>query len=298
MHVVIAGGNGFLGTALGRRLRARGDRVVRVVRHASEPDDLVWDPAQGHLPIDAFDGADAVVNMAGAGVVSHRWTRDYRQQLRASRIDSTALIVEHLAAMPAADRPAVFINASAIGVYGTRGDEELDETSATGDGFLAELCVDWEATALAATNTRVRVVLARTGMVLATGGGALRAQLPMFRAGLGGRLGDGSQWVSWITLDDHVGAMVHLLTSSLAGPVNLTAPNPVTNATFTTTLGKVMHRPTIARMPRVAAAAALGRGAADEVMFASQRVLPRALVADGFRFSAPTIEIALRGLLP
>jgi len=298
MRVLIAGGNGMLGSALMSRLWGTGTQAFRLVRKATEVGDIEWDPLRGHLPAHALDGVDAIVNLAGAGIGDHRWTNAYRRELRESRIRSTALLAERAASMPTSTRPAVMLNRSAVGWYGDRGDELLDETSSPGSGFLAELCRDWEAATAPAAAADMRVVLMRTGVVLSASGGALRKQLPLFKFGLGGRMGSGRQWLSWIAIDDHVSAMVHLLRNDIEGPVNLTAPNPVRNTEFTAELGRVLRRPTLLRIPAFAPRILLGRELADALLFTGQRVHPAVLTSDGFTFAAPTLTEALRGLLP
>lgn len=298
MRVLIAGANGMLGSALMTRLWGSGTQAFRLVRKATDAGDIEWDPQRGHLPAHALDGVDAIVNLAGAGIGDHRWTSAYRRELRDSRIRGTALLAERAASMPTSTRPPVMLNASAVGWYGDRGDELLDETSSGGSGFLAELCRDWEAATAPAAAAEMRVVMMRTGVVLSATGGALRKQLPLFKLGLGGRMGNGRQWLSWIAIDDHVSAMVHLLHADIEGPVNLTAPNPVRNTEFTATLAKVLHRPAVMRIPAFAPRLLLGRELADALLFTGQRVQPKVLTNDGFRFAAPTLTEALKGLLP
>lgn len=298
MRVLISGANGMLGTALRTHLWGTGIQTFRLVRRPTEPGDIAWDPMRGVLPATALDGVDAIVNLAGAGIGDHRWTAAYRRELRLSRIRGTALLAERAAAMSVATRPTILLNASAVGWYGDRGDEVLDETSGPGRGFLAELCRDWEAATAPAVGAGLRVVLMRTGVVLSNTGGALKKQLPLFRFGLGGRMGSGRQWLSWIAIEDHVEAMTHLLRADLEGPVNLTAPNPVRNRDFTTALGQVLHRPTMLTVPKVLPRLLLGRELADALLFTGQRVHPAALLAEGFEFAHPTLVETLRGLLP
>lgn len=288
MRVVLAGGSGFLGRHLTRALQARGDEVVRLVRRPpAGPSEHAWNPGTRVLPMTALDGADAVVNLCGAGVGDRRWTKARRALLRSSRLDPTTLLAGGCgrAGVP------VLLNASAVGVYGDRGEEEITERSEPGDGFLARLCADWEAAADRAPDA-VRVTLLRTGLVLGPDGGMLPKLMRLTRLGLGGRLGDGRQWWPWISVADHVAAMVFLLDHAVAGPVNLTAPEPVTNAEFTSALGRVLHRPTPWAIPGFALRAVLG-GFAGEVL-GGQRALPAVLQREGFRFLHPRLEQALR----
>ncbi len=272
MRVAIAGASGLIGTALRRRLAGDGHEVIRLERG----------PGGGYTNLGAAAGVDALVNLAGAGIGAHRWTAEYKATLRASRLEATRLLA-------GLDVP-LLVNASAVGYYGDRGDELLDETSAPGDDFLAVLCRDWEA---AASSAGGRVVLLRSGMVLSGEGGALRKQLPLFKLGLGGHFGDGRQWVSWISLDDEVAAIVHLLTAGVAGPVNLTSPNPVRNGELTKALGKALHRPAIPPIPAFAPRLVLGGELVDALLLASQRVVPTRLLESGFTFAHPTLAGAL-----
>jgi uncharacterized protein (TIGR01777 family) len=242
-----------------------------------------------------LDEVDAIVHLAGAGIGDQRWTASRRREIRDSRVRGTALLAASIAA---AERPpATFVSGSAIGIYGDCGDLELDETSPPGTGFLAGVCVDWERATEPAAAAGARVVLARTGVVLGAGGGALARQLPLFRAGLGGPLGSGRQWVSWIALADEVGALCHMLDSDLTGPVNVTAPSPVTNAELTRVLASLVHRPALLRAPRMALDLTLGRELVQEVLLASQRVLPRRLLESGFTFRYPDLAGALAAVI-
>jgi uncharacterized protein len=302
MRILISGSTGLIGTALAHALADRGDEVVRLVRPTTDAPaagTVAWDPARGHLDVASLERLgplDAVVHLAGAGIADKRWSAARKDEILESRTRSTALLAGALGAL--SHRPAAFVSGSAIGFYGSRGDEVLDEGSAAGSGFLAEVCIAWEAAAQAAADAGIRTVLARTGIVLSRHGGAMGRQLPLFRLGLGGRLGSGRQWISWITLADEVaGLLACAQDASLHGPVNLTAPNPVTNREFTAALGAALHRPTALPVPPLALKAALGSELVDEALLASQRVLPRALEASGFSFSAPRIDGALAGLL-
>ena len=202
---------------------------------------MTWDPAGGQLDPTVFDGCDAVINLSGAGIGDKRWTDDYKRELLASRVQTTELLATTIAELD--HPPSVFLSGSAVGWYGDRGDERLDELSPPGSGFLSDLCQQWEAASMAAEKAGIRTVQLRTGIVLAAQGGALKKQLPLFKLGLGGRFGNGHQWQSWISIDDEIRAITHLLTSEICGAVNLTAPEPVTNVEFTATLGKALHRP-------------------------------------------------------
>lgn len=292
----MSGASGLIGTALLTRLRADGHDVVQLVRRATRsPHEATWDPAAGELDISVIDGADAVINLSGAGIGDRRWTDAYRAELLDSRIAPTTLLARTIAACER--RPAVFLSGSAIGFYGPNDDRVLDESAPAGSTFLADICVRWEAAADAAAAAGVRTVLLRTGIVLTPEGGALRKQLPLFRFGLGGKFGRGDQWQSWISIDDEVGAIAHLLRSTRSGPVNLTAPNPVTNAEFTRALGEVLRRPTFLPIPSFGPKLLLGGELADALLFTGQRVVPSALSDDGFVFEHPSIVPALRALL-
>jgi uncharacterized protein len=297
MRVAITGSTGLIGSALTPHLESLGHEVVRVVRGtATSPTDIVWSPAERSIDTHALDGIDAVVHLAGAGIGDKRWTDDYKRELLESRTKSTTLISEAIAT--ATDGPKVLLSGSAIGIYGARGDEDLDESSAPGTGFLADVCVQWEnATSLAGT-AGARVVHLRTGIVLSARGGALKKQLPLFKFGLGGKMGSGEQWQSWISIDDEVAAIAHLLTADVSGPVNLTAPAPVTNAEFTDTLGEVLGRPTIVPIPKFGPKLLLGGELAENLLFTGQKVHSRVLGGDpGFTFRHPDLAAALRAQL-
>jgi uncharacterized protein (TIGR01777 family) len=296
MRVAITGSTGLIGSALTAHLQSLGHEVIRVVRSNPSGSDVSWSPAEGRIDPGALDGVDAVVHLAGAGIGDKRWTDDYKRELLESRTKGTTLISEAIAS--ATDGPSVLLSGSAIGIYGARGDEELTETSAPGDGFLADICIQWEAATSAAEAAGARVVHLRTGIVLSAKGGALKKQLPLFKFGLGGKMGSGDQWQSWISIDDEVAAITHLLTADTRGAVNLTAPNPVTNAEFTDTLGDVLHRPTVLPIPKFGPKLLLGGELAENLLFSGQRVLPAVLDADaGFTFQHPDLATALRALL-
>ncbi len=295
MRVAITGSSGLIGTALNSALRAAGHEPIAVVRRSPATDEIGWDPAAGTMNPADLSGVDAVVHLAGAGIGDRRWTDSYKQEIRESRVRSTNLLSETIAA--ATDGPRILLSGSAIGFYGSRGDEVLDETAAAGTGFLAEVCIDWETSTAMAAAAGVRVALLRTGIVLSRDGGALKKQLPIFKLGLGGRFGSGSQWQSWISIDDEVAAIMFLLDHDIAGPVNLTAPAPVTNAEFTTTLASVLRRPAILPIPSFGPKLLLGSELATNLLFDGQRVVPKVLQDAGYRFEHPDLETALRALL-
>ena len=278
-----------------KRLSAEGHHVTRLVRRTPRPGEARWNPAEGTIETSALAGVDAVINLAGAGIADHRWTDDYKLELAASRLSGTELLAATVASLD--PRPSVLLSGSAIGVYGARGDAELDESSETGTGFLADLCLRWEAATAAAEAAEIRVAHLRTGIVLTDSGGALAKQLPLFKLGLGGKFGSGGQWQSWISLDDEVGAIIHLLTSSNRGPINLTAPKPVTQAEFAKTLAKVLGRPSFLPIPSFGPKLLLGGELADNLLFTGQRVVPSALRASGYEFEHESLEPALRAIL-
>jgi uncharacterized protein (TIGR01777 family) len=296
MNVVIAGASGLIGSALSRALRDEGHRVRRLVRRAAEREnEIAWNPARRELDPQALTAADAIVNLAGESLADGRWTARRRERILRSRTDSTRTLVSALEKLER--RPAVLLNASAVGFYGDRGDEVVDESSPVGVGFLPEVCRAWETCAAGAAALGVRVVLLRFGVVLARQGGALAKMLPVFRAGLGGRLGNGRQWMSWIGLDDAVGAIRHALRDERCrGPVNVVAPAPVRNAEFTTALGRALHRPTVLQVPAVVLHAVFGR-MADEALLASTRAIPQKLLETGYTFRMATVGPALRAIL-
>jgi hypothetical protein len=289
--VLVTGASGMVGRSLASFLTTGGHRVRRLVRHAPRnADEFRWDPAQGKLDSAAFDGVQAVVHLAGESIAGRRWSEPQKARIRASRVAGTRLVVEALRAATAA--PRAFVCASAVGIYGDRGDELLTEDSAKGEGFLAEVCEQWEAEARQAEG--VRSAQLRFGVVLSPDGGALAKMLLPFRLGAGGRIGDGRQWMSWIALDDAVGVIHHaLFAEGIDGPVNAVAPQAVTNAEYTATLGRVLRRPAVLPMPAFAARLAFGE-LADELLLASQRAQPRRLVETGYDFAYPELEGALR----
>ena len=296
MDIAITGSTGLIGTALTTSLRTEGHRVVRVVRRASAgPDEISWDPELDRLDPGDFEGIHAVVHLAGEGIAEHRWTTAQKQRIEASRTRSTDLLARTLAA--ASGGPRVLVSGSAIGYYGDRADEILTEDSASGDGFLAGVCRAWEAATAPAADAGVRVAIIRTGIVLDPHGGVLAKQLPLFKAGLGGRIGDGRQYMSWIALADHVRAVHWLLEHDLAGPVNLTAPEPVTNREFTKALAAALRRPAMVPVPGFGPKVLFGSQLVDELLLASQRVLPSRLTDAAFTFDCPTLDLALRAAL-
>ena len=296
MRVVMSGSSGLIGTALVASLRSQGHTVVRLVRRsAGAPDEISWDPAAGTLDAASLDGVDAVVNLSGAGIGDRRWSDAYKRELLDSRLHTTDLLARTIAATERP--PSVFLSGSAIGWYGPRGDEELTESSTAGSGFLADICEKWEEATGPAEAAGVRTAHLRTGIVLSPSGGALKKQLPLFKLGLGGRFGRGTQWQSWISIDDEVAAIEHLLTADVAGPVNLTAPSPVTNREFTKVLASVLKRPAFVPIPSFGPKLVLGGELADALLFTGQRVLPERLQASGYQFRHPTLEVALRALL-
>jgi uncharacterized protein len=289
--VAIAGSSGLIGSALVTALRTADHRVLRIVRRApANANELHWDPDGGEFDTDALQGVDAVVNLCGINIGQRRWSGAFKQNLRDSRITPT----EVLATAVADAGVDVLVNASAVGYYGDTKDRVVDETSSPGTGFLAQLCEDWEAVTAPAHDAGARVVLARTGVVLAASGGALRQLRPLFSVGLGARLGNGRQYMSWISLEDQVRALRFAIDDDrLSGPVNLTGPAPVTNAEFTAALGRAVNRSTPLMMPGFAVRAALGEFA-DETLLSGQRAIPAALERAGFEFEHKTVGEALR----
>jgi uncharacterized protein (TIGR01777 family) len=295
-RIVVTGASGLIGSRLVSELQQAGAQVIRAVRRPVEDQarEMFWDPDNGKIDAPRLEGVDAVVHLAGENIAGHRWTESFKQKIRDSRVNGTRLVSEAIAGLAA--KPQAFVCASAIGYYGDRGDEALSETSPPADDFLARTCRDWEAACQVAAAT-VRVVNLRTGVVLSPEGGALKKMLTPFKLGAGGKMGDGRQYMSWIALDDEVAAIQFILTNpNIGGPVNLVAPNPVTNAEFTKTLGRVLSRPTIIPMPAFAARLLFGE-MADALLLASTRVVPQALTASGYHFRYAELEPALRHLL-
>ena len=297
MNILVTGASGFIGSALMPVLVSGGHRVTRLVRAQPRPGqvEVHWDPAVGTVDMAGLEGMGAVVHLAGENLAAGRWTAERKVRIRESRVKGTQVLCEALARL--AQPPNVLVCASAIGYYGERGEEVLREESPPGSGFLAEVCRAWEAAAAAAVHKGVRVVHLRTGVVLSPAGGALAKMLTPFKMGIGGKLGSGRQYMSWIALDDMLGVISHVLaTTTLQGPVNAVAPHPVTNREFTTTLGRVLSRPTLFPMPAFAARLAFGE-MADELLLASTRVEPARLLASGYQFRHPQLEGALRHMV-
>jgi len=297
VKVLVSGSSGFIGRALLPALEAAGHTPVRLVRGpAASPDQVSWDVGAGRLDPAELAGIGGVVHLAGAGIGEHRWRDEYKREIRESRTAGTGLLARALAAM--ATRPAVLVSASAVGYYGDRGDEVLTEASPAGDGFLAEVSQAWEAATGPASEAGIRTVLVRSGLVLSAGGGTLGRLLPVFRLGVGGRVGSGRQWWSWISLEDEVAAILHALDhEELRGPANLTAPHPLTNAAFTKVVGAALHRPTVVPVPGRAIGLVLGREMARELVLGSQRAVPAALQRNGFVFRHPTLPEAMPAIL-
>ena len=295
MKIVISGASGLIGTQLVTTLKSSGHEVVQLVRRSAAAGQIMWDPKSGKLDPASLEGCDAVIHLSGAGIGDKRWSDAYRKEILDSRTATTSLLANTIASLQR--KPSVFLSGSAIGIYGARGDEQLTETSAHGTGFLADVCEQWEAAAKPAIDAGVRTVFLRTGIVLSPKGGALKKLLPLFRLGVGGKFGNGKQWQSWISMDDEVASIIHLLTANVSGAVNLTAPQPVTNAEFTKVLARVVKRPAIVPVPTFAPKILLGGELADALLFTGQRVMPQALTASGYVFKHSTLESALRSLL-
>ncbi len=298
MRITLSGATGFLGLHLVERLCQEGHSIALLTRHAvtgfpSAVETYIWNPPRVEAPPQAFEGSEAIIHLAGAPV-NQRWTAQSKQLLRSSRIDSTRSLVQTLSTL--SRRPALLLSASAIGFYGDRGDEILTESASAGDSFLALLSVDWEKEANLARSLGMRVQCLRTGVVFGMKGGALPGMLPVFRLGIGGKLGSGKQWMSWIHVEDWVGSVLKLLKSELpSGPYNLTAPEPCSNADFTRVLGKVLHRPAFLTVPDFALNLILGE--MSTLLLGSQRVVPDALLKSGYEFRYPALESGLRSLL-
>lgn len=297
MRVLVSGSTGLVGSALVPRLRMERHEVVRLLRRPPPlgPFEAFWDPGAGRVDVEALEGFDVVIHLSGQSLARAPWTAARKRVIRQSRIESTRLLSTSLARVTR--RPRVLIAASAVGYYGDRGDEPLTESAPPGTGFLATLCRDWEAATEPASGAGIRVVVLRTGIVLSPLGGALRAMLPIFRLGLGGPLGGGTQWLSWISLTDLLRAMEHVIAQdSIRGPVNTVSPSPVTNREFVRALGRALKRPAALSVPTFALNLLLGE-MARETLLASQRAVPERLVRTGFSFSYPDFGPALRHAL-
>ena len=297
MRVLVSGSSGLIGSALLPALREAGHDVVRLVRRApAAADEVRWDVDAGTLDRAALGTVDAIVHLAGEGIGEKRWSPEQKRRILDSRVKGTRLLAETAAALD--PRPSVFVCGSAVGFYGLRGDEVLTEESSSGGGFLAEVVREWEAAAAPASDAGIRTVLLRTGIVLSPKGGALGRLLPLIKLGVGGKLGSGRQWWSWIALEDQVRLILHCLDhDDLAGPVNATAPQPATNAEVVKALGKAAGRPTVLAVPTFALSLVMGGELTEEVILAGQRALPKAAEASGFTFVHPDIDSAARAIL-
>jgi uncharacterized protein (TIGR01777 family) len=295
MRVVIAGSSGLIGTTLVALLRQAGHDVLRLVRRpARAPDERAWDPLAATMDAGTLKGVDAVVNLCGAALGNRRWSGEVKQAIRDSRIVPT----EVLAAAVAEHRVPALVNASGVGYYGDTGDRQVDESAPLGSGFLAQVCRDWENATAAAERAGARVVRTRTGLVIAPSGGLMARLKPLFAVGLGGRLGSGRQYMPWISLDDEVGAIRFAIENDeLAGPVNLSGPDPVTNAEFTRAMGEAMHRPAPLVVPSFALRLVLGAELVDEMALIGQRAVPAVLRKHGYPFQHPTLPAALAAAL-
>jgi uncharacterized protein (TIGR01777 family) len=297
MDIAVTGSTGLIGTHLVTALEGDGHRVLRLVRPesaASGGDTVAWDPARGTIDAGALEGIDAVVHLAGVSIADDRWTEEQKGRILTSRTAGTTLLADTLAKLQRP--PSTLLSGSAIGYYGDHGDRPIDESTGPGDDFPARVCIEWEACARPAVDAGLRVAYLRTGIVQATEGGALAKQLPFFKLGLGGKVGSGRQWVSWISIVDEIRAIRFLLDHDVAGPVNLVAPEPVTNADYTRTLGGVLHRPTTI-LPITGPRLLYGRELADSLLLTSQRVVPSVLTDAGFEFAQPELRGALEDLL-
>lgn len=298
MKVLISGSSGFIGSALSHRLSSSGHRVIRLVRHSVGPgqDAVGWDPERGEVDAAGLEGIDGVVHLAAEGVGDHRWTERHKARVLSSRVRGTTLLAETIAGLDSP--PKVMISQSATGYYGDGGDEKLTEESPQGKGFLADAAEQWETSSEPAAKAGIRVVNTRTGVVLHPSGGSLREQVSYFRLGIGATIASGRQYLSWITREDLLSAFEFLLEhDGLSGPVNVTSPNPVTNARWTRALGAALHRPTILRVPGLTMKVMFSAQMAEEMILFSQRVLPVRLLEAGFEFADPDVEVALQRML-
>lgn len=296
MRVAITGSHGMVGTALAASLRDDGHEVVPVVRTPAGPGEVHWDPVAGEIDLAGLEGLDAVVHLAGQGIGEKRWTDDEKRRIRESRTHGTALLCEALASLER--KPSVVVGASGINLYGSRGDEVLTERSTRGEGFLADVVDAWEAAYGMAEQAGIRVAKTRSGSVLAPEGGSIGRQLPFFKLGVGGRIGSGKQWFSWISLPDEVRVMRFLLErDDLDGAFNACSPNPVTNAAFAKALGRALHRPAVLPIPSFGPKLLFGSELIDELVLASMRVEPARLLEAGFTFEHPTVDEALAAVL-
>ena len=297
MDIAITGASGLIGTALSASLTSQGHRPIALVRRAAKAgaDEIQWDPAGGTIDAASLEGIDAVVHLAGAGIGDKRWTDDRKKVIRDSRTEGTSVLATALAGLSA--KPSVFVSGSGIGYYGSQGDSVLTEADPAGTGFLADVCVEWEAATAPASDAGIRTALARTSVVMSDQGGTLKKQLLLFKLGLGGRFGPGTQWLSWISLTDEVRALEFMITNDIAGPVNLCAPNPVTNLEFTKALGSVLKRPTLVPVPLFGPKLLFGSELVEQLILASQKGMPSVLTKAGFTFEDPELEPALHRIL-
>lgn len=296
MKVIVTGSSGLIGSELVAELTRQDHQVTRLVRRPPQAGEAAWDPAAGTIEAEKLEGHDAVVNLAGVGIGAHRWTDDHKRAVRDSRVKGTDLLVRTLAGL--SQPPNVLASGSAVGFYGYESELPVTEATPRGAGFLADVVTEWEEATAPAADAGIRVVVVRSGVVLTAKGGALKKQLLPFKLGLGGRLGTGRQWLSWVSLDDEVAAIIHLLaTDNVEGPVNVTSPEPVTNAEFTATLARTLKRPAVMPVPTFALNALFGPQMTQEMLLGGQRVLPKALELSGFTFAHPKLEDALRHTL-
>ena len=294
MNILISGSSGFIGSALAPYLQSHGHTILKLVRDHSQPG-IFWNPGQGVIDLPADAKIDAVINLSGDNIAAARWTKQKKEKILSSRIDSTSLLARTAARLN--PHPKVFLSSSGIGFYGDGGNTIVDETSPAGRGFLVDVSREWEAATLAARQAGMRVVCLRISLVLGGKGGILRRLLPLFQAGLSPVLGSGRQYMSWIAMDDFNAAVKYILSNELlSGPVNLCAPNPVTNREFTKTLNRILKRPTLFRMPSFMLSAVLGEMGKEELLYSS-RAVPKKLMVSGFEFRYPDIETALRHVL-
>jgi len=295
MKVAVTGSSGLIGSSLVSFLSQKGVTVSKILRENAKDNEISWKPEGGDWDSAFAGGIDGIVHLAGENIASGRWTKVKKEKIRNSRIEGTKRLCEHILKLP--NPPSVFVCASAIGYYGDRGMEFLNETSSRGSGFLPDVCLGWEEAANTVSNAGIRVVNVRFGVVLSKNGGALAKMLTPFKMGMGGKIGSGTQYMSWVAIDDVTGAIYHaLVTDSLKGPVNVTAPNPVTNKEFTNILGKVLNRPTIMPMPAFAARLAFGE-MANDLLLASTKVAPKKLSDSGYEFQYTELENALKHVL-
>ena len=295
MRIVVAGASGLVGSVLVPKLVGERAEVTRLVRSAAGPGEIEWHPDRGTIDAPSLEGFNAIINLAGDGIANGRWTEDKKRRILESRVNGTRLLSETMAKL--SPKPATFINASAIGFYGSRGEELVDEGSGPGEGFLANVCRDWESATAPAEQAGIRVVKLRLGVILTRDGGIMGSMLQPFKLGLGGKVGAGKQVISWVAMEDVVAAISFILYhETLRGPINVVAPRPVTNEEFTKTLGRVLSRPTFMAMPAFAARLAFGE-MADEMMLSSTRVAGKVLNDAGFKFRYPELEGAVRELL-